>query len=191
VGSEITQLLENLRMGDRSALPRLVQVLYDELHRIAKRQMSGERREHTLQATALVNEAYLKLVGNEESGFDSRAHFLAVASRVMRQVLVDQARSRATEKRRVGPEPSSAEWTASLVAEAPAPISPEELLDLDDALEALSKEDPSLEQLVVMRYFGGMTAEESAEALGLSVHVVRHDLRLAQAWLRRRLRSRS
>ena len=167
VGSEITQLLENLRMGDRSALPRLVQVLYDELHRIARRQMSGERREHTLQATALVNEAYLKLVGNEESGFDSRAHFLAVASRVMRQVLVDQARSRATEKRRVGPAPSSAEWTASLVAEAPAPISPEELLDLDDALEALSKEDPSLEQLVVMRYFGGMTAEESAEALGL------------------------
>ena len=182
----VPQLLERLRAGDESVLNELVNTLYDELHRIAARQLRGERPGHTLQTTALVHEAYLKLVGDKQRGFTDRIHFLAVASRVMRQVLVDYARARATRKR---------DGNATLLlntgadVEGGSGVEQIELLDLDRALDALAQEDQSLAQLVEMRYFGGMTAEETAEALGQSVHVVRHDLRLAQAWLRRKLSS--
>ena len=179
----VPQLLEKLRTGDESALNELVTVLYDELHRIAARQLRAERPSHTLQATALVHEAYLKLVGDRDRGFADRVHFLAVAARVMRQVLVDYARARSTKKRAV----HALEWTESLEVPGDAGIEQVELLDLDRALEALAKEDPSLARLVEMRYFGGMTAEETAEVLGESVHIVRHDLRLGQAWLRRKM----
>jgi RNA polymerase sigma-70 factor, ECF subfamily len=182
----VAQLLERLRDGDESALDELVAALYDELHRIAARQLRGERPSHTLQPTALVNEAYLKLIGDHQRGFADRLHFLAVASRVMRQVLVDYARARATKKR-------DGDATFILASggdvEGKAALEPIELLDLDRALEALAQEDQSLARLIEMRYFGGMTAEETAETLSQSVHVVRHDLRLAQAWLRRKLSS--
>jgi RNA polymerase sigma factor (TIGR02999 family) len=182
----VAQLLERLRGGDESALHELVAALYDELHRIAARQLRGERHSHTLQTTALVHEAYLKLVGDHQRGFADRLHFLAVASRVMRQVLVDYARARATKKR---DRDATFMLTAGADVEEKAALEPIELLDLDRALDALAQEDQSLAQLIEMRYFGGMTAEETAEALRQSVHVVRHDLRLAQAWLRRKLSS--
>jgi RNA polymerase sigma-70 factor (ECF subfamily) len=184
VTSPVPQLLERLRSGDQSVLNDLVTALYDDLRRIAARHLRGERPEHTLQTTALVHEAYLKLFGDAPREFAGRPHFLAVASRAMRQVLVDYARARATKKR----SGEGAPWTMSLAAESDAGIEQLELLELDRALEALHGEDKSLAQLIEMRYFGGMTAEETAEALGQSVHIVRHDLRLAQAWLRRELR---
>jgi RNA polymerase sigma factor (TIGR02999 family) len=185
----VVQLLERLRAGDQSALNELVAALYEELHRIAARHLRGERTGHTLQTTALVHEAYLKLVGDSERRFADRTHFLAVASRVMRQVLVDYARARATKKR-AGDKQESLEpdeGAANMAVAGGTATEPVALLDLDSALDALARDDPALARLIEMRYFGGMTAEETAEALGQSVHIVRHDLRLAQAWLRRTL----
>lgn len=166
-----------MRAGEESALNELVTLLYSELRQIASCHLRGERPEHTLQTTALVHEVYLKLLGEQNRQFADRAHFLAIASRVMRQVLVDYARARATKKRSgdsIQLSPGSATHRI-------------ELLDLNTALDALSEEDSSLAQLIEMRYFGGMTAEETADVLGKSVHIVRHDLRLAQACLRRKL----
>jgi RNA polymerase sigma factor (TIGR02999 family) len=184
----VPELFARLRTGDETALGELTPALYAELRRIASRQLSGERPNHTLQATALVHEAYLKLIGARESRFSDQVHFLAVASRVMRQVLVDYARSRATQKR-LGGAGREQLWATTL--EVPGEDGTElvELIELDAAIEALAAEKASLARLIEMRYFGGMTAEESAEALGVSVHVVRHDLRFAQAWLRRKLSS--
>jgi RNA polymerase sigma-70 factor (ECF subfamily) len=181
----VTGLLVRLRTGDKSALAELVNTLHDELHRIASRQMRAERPGHTLQATALVHEAYLKLAGDDGPEFADKAHFLAVASRVMRQVLVDYARGRNRKKRSGGVQQ---EWTANLDIEAGGKGEQVELLDLDRALEQLAGEDAALVQIVEMKYFGGMTAEEIAAVLGQSVHVVRHDLRLAHAWLCRKLK---
>lgn len=184
VTPSVPVLLQRLRGGDREALNELVAELYGELHRIAGRHLQGERSGHTLQTTALVHEAYLKLVEAQERGFADEVHFLAVASRVMRQVLVDYARARSAQKRGGG---DLEHWTANLEAAGDSSLDLLDLLVLDEALDALAAEDESLARLVEMRYFGGMTAEESAEALGISVHVVRHDLRLAQAWLRRKM----
>jgi RNA polymerase sigma factor (TIGR02999 family) len=180
-------LLERFRSGDEAALNQLVSALYGELRRVASRHLRGERLQHTLQTTALVHEVYLKLSGDHEFSFNDRAHFMAVASRVMRQVLVDYARARATRKRAGDEHGKLQPLTTGIQVAVKAAISPVELLDLDAAMDALDREDKSLAQLIEMRYFGGMTAEETAEALGRSVHVVRHDLRLAQAWLSRRL----
>jgi RNA polymerase sigma factor (TIGR02999 family) len=191
VNAPIPELFERWRGGDDSVLNQLTAALYDELRRIAARHLRAERPDHTLQTTALVHEAYLRLCGGQEQQFADRVHFLAVASRVMHQVLVDYARARATRKRG-GEGPGS-------LQDAAEPIFPElelqpetgferlQLLDLDRALDALAQEDASLARIIEMTYFGGMTAEETAEALSQSVHVVRHDLRFAQAWLRRRL----
>jgi RNA polymerase sigma factor (TIGR02999 family) len=180
----VPQLVEKLRRGDQSALNELTPALYRELHRIASRQLSGERQNHTLQATALVHEAYLKLFQGVEQQFADKAHFLAVASRVMRQVLVDYARSRATQKRSGGEQTT---WTASLESPDGKGLELIELIRLNTAIDELAKENASLARIIEMRYFGGLTAEETAEALNMSVHVVRHDLRFAQAWLKRRL----
>lgn len=179
----VPQLLERLRMGDESALNDLVRSLYDELRWIAASKLRGERSEHTLQTTALVHEAYLKLVGGGPRQFVDRVHFLAVASRVMRQVLVDYARARAAKKRSGDPVAVA----TGHALDGDAGVEHVDLLDLNGALDELANEDQSLARLVEMRYFGGMTAEETAEALGQSVHIVRHNLRLAQAWLRRSL----
>ena len=183
----VPELLARLRAGDESALGNLVQVLYEELHRIAAGKLRAERVGHTLQTTALVNEVYLKLIGEGQRNYADRGHFLSVAARVMRQVLVDYARARATKKRSGEPQ-AAIEWASSLDVEGQVGAQRVELLDLDRVLHELAAEDQSLASLIEMRYFGGMTAEESAAVLGKSVHVVRHDLRLAQAWLRRKLR---
>jgi RNA polymerase sigma factor (TIGR02999 family) len=187
VSSPVPELLERLRTGDQSALNEILPPLYDELHRIASRHLRAERPNHTLQATALVHEAYLKLFAGQEYRFADEVHFLAVSSRVMRQVLLDYARTRAAQKRS-GVDRNSPLSPALEVA-GDGGVELLELIELDDAIKALAAEDESLARLVEMRYFGGMTAEETAEALGLSVHVVRHDLRFAQAWLRRKLNS--
>jgi RNA polymerase sigma factor (TIGR02999 family) len=164
-------------------LNELTDILYQDLHRIAARQLRAERPDHTLQATALVHEAYVKLSDYAGQNFADQAHFLAVASRVMRQLLVDYARSRSAQKRSSGGRPHvtlvefAGEEGVELI----------DLIELEGAMQGLAAEDEKLARLIEMRYFGGMTAEESAEALGLSVHVVRHDLRFAQAWLRRKL----
>lgn len=187
VNPAIPELLERFRSGDEAALNELVAALYTELRRVASRHLRGERPGHTLQTTALVHEVYLKLAGDRECGYTDRAHFLSVASRVMRQVLVDYARARATKKRAGDQHEKLQPLVTGIQMQVKTDIAPVELLDLDAALEALGHEDRLLAQLIEMRYFGGMTAEQTAEALGQSVHVVRHDLRLAKAWLCRRL----
>jgi RNA polymerase sigma factor (TIGR02999 family) len=187
VSAPTSSFVERLRTGDADALNQLAGTLYSDLHRIAARQLRGERSEHTLQATALVHEAYLKLSDSRESRFADQAHFLAVACRVMRQVLVDYARSRSAQKRSGGTPNRNQPITTNLELPSEPGMELIDLIELDGAMDALAAEDAALAQLIEMRYFGGMTAEESAEALGLSVHVVRHDLRFAQAWLRRKL----
>jgi RNA polymerase sigma factor (TIGR02999 family) len=178
------------RKKDQSALNQLVNALYGDLHRIAARHLRGERSEHTLQATALLHEAYLKLSEETQRQFNGRTHFLAVASRVMRQVLVDHARARATQKRGGGRHNDlngnvSVSTTVQVATKRGS--DPVEILELNRVLDVLAEEDESLAQVIEMRYFGGMTAEETAKVLGRSVHTVRHDLRLAKAWLRREL----
>jgi RNA polymerase sigma factor (TIGR02999 family) len=179
VSAPIHEIFGRLRAGDDSALGELTPTLYEELRRIASRHLRNERPGHTLQPTALVHEAYLKLFDGAPREYADEVHFLAVASRVMRQVLVDYARARARLKRSAGP--------ATLEVNGDKGVELLDLIELDAAIDALAAEDRTIAQLVEMRYFGGMTAEESADALGVSVHVVRHDLRFAQAWLRRRL----
>ncbi|HTA71488.1 MAG TPA: ECF-type sigma factor [Bryobacteraceae bacterium] len=179
----ITELLHQMRAGNESARGELMSVVYQTLHRIAESQLRKERPEHTLQPTALVNEAYLKLFGHSEIQFADRAHFFAVVSRAMRRILVDHARARAAARR----NDEQVQLDTSIEFEAGAGAEPMELLDLDLAMDALAQERSSLAELIEMRYFGGMTAEETAEVVGRSVHVVRHELRLAHAWLRREL----
>lgn len=179
----VTQLLQQTRAGDESARGELIRVVYHVLHRIAEVQLRKERPDHTLQPTALVNEAYLKLFGHSEIAFVDRAHFFAVVSRAMRRILVDHARARAASRR----SGAQVRLDPPVELQAGAPAEATELLDLDLAIDALAREQSSLAELIEMRYFGGMTAEESAEVVGRSVHVVRHELRLAHAWLRREL----
>jgi RNA polymerase sigma factor (TIGR02999 family) len=174
----ITLLLGRVREGDRDALEQLLPLVCSELHRLARSALRRERGQHTLQPTARLNEAFLRLFGRQLPDFSDRAHFLGVAARVMRQVLVDHARAQAALKR--GPA-MQVELTENLASNVPA----RSLLELDQALERLGQEDPHLVLLIEMRFFAGMTAEETAESTRESVHVVRHDLRCAQARLRR------
>jgi RNA polymerase sigma factor (TIGR02999 family) len=187
VDASIPELPERLRVCDNSAGNELTPTLYKELHRIASRHLRAERPGHTLQPTALVHEAYLKLFDGASRQFADKVHFLAVASRVMRQVLVDYARARTRLKRSAGVDGGGTVRSTSLEVQTEKGIDLVDLIHLDDAIQALAKENEGLATLIEMRFFGGMTAEETAEALGQSVHVVRHDLRFAQAWLRRRL----
>jgi RNA polymerase sigma factor (TIGR02999 family) len=186
VAAEITELLQRVRAGDIAASDDLIPLVYAELHRIAQMHLRKERPDHTLQPTALVNEAYLRMFENANPQFTDRAHFMALASRVMRRILVDHARSRGAAKRggdgqRIG---SGDEIEVAAADDSRYPV---DLLDLDRAIEALAHESPLPAQAIEMRYFGGMTAEETSEAVGRSVHVVQHELRFAHAWLRRKL----
>jgi RNA polymerase sigma factor (TIGR02999 family) len=174
----VTVLLNRARLGDPEAMNDLFPVVYEELHRLAQSALKRDRPEHTLQPTALVHEAFLRLFGHELPAFADRAHFLGIAARVMRQVLVDYARARRSQKRGGGLQVEFSEGLATVQAHG-------DLLELDQALGRLVEEDPRLVTLIEMRFFAGMTAEETAEALSESVHVVRHDLRYAQARLRR------
>jgi RNA polymerase sigma factor (TIGR02999 family) len=180
----ITELLQRVREGDAAAKDELIPAVYAELHGIAQRYLRRSRPSHTLQPTALVNEAYLKIFRNTTPQFTDRAHFLAYASRAMRNILVDYARTRTSAKRDGGQRISSDDVFEVSLEKSDDLV---QLLDLDSALEALAEESPGPAQAIEMRYFGGMTAEETAEAARRSVHIVQHELRFAHAWLRRRL----
>jgi RNA polymerase sigma factor (TIGR02999 family) len=177
---EITQLLIAWSSGDQAALERLMPLVHKELHRIAKRHMAGERHDHILQTTALVNEAYIRLIDWKNVEWQNRAHFFGLAARVMRHILVDFARAQAREKRGGGALQVSLSAADNIVRDRSA-----DLVALDDALQALEKLDPRQARVVELRFFAGLTLEETAEALKVSVGTVRHDWSLAEAWLYR------
>ncbi len=178
----LTRLLHDVADGDKAAFDRLVPLVYDELRRIADGQLRREPPGHTLQPTALVHEVYARMVGQEQPDYRDRAHFLAVASQVMRRILIDHARIKHAAKRGGGHESLPIDEARDASAQRP-----EVLIELDDALKALQEQDPRKARLVEMHYFGGLTAGESATALALDVAVVRRELRVAQAWLQREL----
>jgi RNA polymerase sigma factor (TIGR02999 family) len=178
---EITELLRRVQSGEREALDAVVPLVYGELKKLAAAHLSHEGRADPLQTTELVHEAFLRLAGSRHPAYESRAHFYGVASRLMRQILVDAARARTAQKRHGGAEVALVD-IPDLGRQSDA-----NLLAMDEALEHLARADPLKVQLIEMRYFAGMTAEESAEALSIPVHMVRRDLRLAQAWLRREM----
>ena len=181
--AEATELLLAWGQGDQGALERLVPLVHDELHRIARRCMAGERVGHSLQATALVNEAYLRLIDVSHVDWQNRAHFLAVSARLMRRILVDHARSRNYEKRGGGAQKVSFD-EGLVVSVEPG----QDLVALHDALTALAKVDPRKSQVVELRFFGGLSVEETAEALHVSTDTVTRDWNLAKVWLVRELR---
>jgi len=183
--TEVTRLLHRVREGDRAALDELMPLVYAELRRIAGSFMRRQPPGHTLQPTALVNEAFIKLFQDAHPAVADRAHFLALMARAMRQILVDHARAHVAAKRGGGDQRMPLETNIE-VGSAKA-TEQWKLLDLHRVLEALEREEPSLAQVVEMYYFGGMTAEEASLALERSVHVVRHQLRVGRAWMRREL----
>jgi RNA polymerase sigma-70 factor, ECF subfamily len=182
VPTEVTTLLERMREGDASSREQILELLYEELRRIARHHLRGERDGHTLQPTALVNEAYVRIFASAQPRVTDRTHLLAMMSLVMRRILVDHARSRGAARR--GGDQQRVTLDMNLDSGAADTL---ELLELDKALTALANEKPVAASYVEMHYFGGMTAEEIAENTGRSVHMVRQDLRFAQAWLRRYL----
>jgi RNA polymerase sigma factor (TIGR02999 family) len=178
----VTLLLRELAGGDQGALDRLVPLVYEELRRIAEGQLRRERPGHTLQPTALVHEVYVRMLGQEPAGYRDRAHFLAIAAHAMRKILIDHARGHNAAKRGGGREKFEIDEERDGSMERPSV-----LIALDDALAGLEKKDALLAQLVEMRYFGGLTAEESSAALDMEINVVRRQLRLAEAWLKREM----
>jgi RNA polymerase sigma factor (TIGR02999 family) len=181
MASEITMLLCLWREGDERAFHELMPLVYGELRRIARGVMRKQPAQ-TLEPTALVNEAYLKLFDSGEPRFVDRAHFLAVMARIMRQVLIDYARAGAAAKR--GGQERRVTWDTAIQIGSGTSPRQLRLLELDRAMEALSEENQPLAQIVEMHYFGGMTAEEIAVVVGCSAHTIRHELRLGRAWLR-------
>lgn len=180
--SEITRLLTDWSAGDEAALDRLLPLVYDELRRMASGYMRRERPDHVLQTTALVHEAYLRLVHQEKVCFETRAHFFAVAAQVMRRILVDYARGRHRAKRGDG--------LADLPLHDAAVMSDdraEEVIAVNSALENLTAIDPRKSRVFELRYFGGLSVEEAAEALKVSPATVARDWRMAKAWLRREM----
>jgi RNA polymerase sigma factor (TIGR02999 family) len=175
---EVTQLLQAWSGGDEHALERLTPLVYEQLHRVAQRYMAGERSGHTLQTTALVNEVYLRLVDCEQVQWRDRAHFFAVSAQLMRRILIDFARSRGCQKRGAGIAHMSLEDAPPVCNEPDA-----NLLALDEALKALAAIDDRKSRVVELRFFGGLSIEETAEVLDISTDTVRRDWRLARAWL--------
>jgi len=182
---QITELLQSWSQGDQGAIEKLVPLVYDELHRLAKRYMSDERPEHTLQTTALVNEAYLRLVDSSHAGWEGRIHFFAVCAQVMRRILVDWARSRQALKR--GGDVSTLDLNEAL---AVAKQSGSDLVAIDDALKSLAAIDPRKGQVVEMRFFGGLSVKETAATLKVSPETVQRDWKFAKSWLKRELSGR-
>jgi RNA polymerase sigma-70 factor (ECF subfamily) len=184
-GNSFTELLHRIRGGEREALDAAIPLVYGELKKVAANHLRKEPLgAGRLETTALVHETFLKIAGVNKPSYQSRAHFFAIASRMMRQILVDHARARQANKRKNIPvQLTLAEGEKGMAL----PVRSDILLDLDEALLRLAVTDPRKVQLIEMRYFGGMTAEESAEALHITAHAVRHDLRLAHAWLHRDL----
>jgi len=174
----LTELLHDWCEGDKAALDRLTPLVYDELRRIAHRYVQREREGHTLQTTALVNEAYLRLAGQQKVAWQNRAHFFAVTAQVMRHILIDHARRRRYVKHGGEIQQVSIE-DASVMTEQRAA----DLIALDEALVELAKLDPRKSRVVELRYFGGLSLEETAEVVGVSLMTVRRDWRAAKAWL--------
>ena len=179
---DITRLLADWNSGDQSALDRLLPLVYDELHRLASSYMRRERPDHTLQTTALVHEAYLRLVDQKNVRWQTRVHFFAAAAQVMRHILVDYARSRRRVKRGAGLPEVSLDEVAVLSDERT-----DELLAVDNALTRLAAVDERKGRVFELRYFGGMSVAEAAEALKVSPATVARDWRMAKAWLRREI----
>jgi len=181
-GHDVTGLLHAWRAGDGHALEELVPLLNRELHRIAKHYMAAQPEGHTLQTTALVNEAYLHLIDAGRADFHDRSHFLAVCSQVMRRILVDYARARHAAKRGggAGAVPLEEAWVAAVESDT-------DVVAVDEALDALAKIDARKAKVVELRFFGGLSVEETAAVLGISVESVARDWRLARAWLAREL----
>jgi len=182
-GHDVTRLLARWRDGDESALQQLVPIVHEELRRLARRQMAGERPGHTLQPTALVNEAYLRLVNLKQMQWQNRAHFFAMGARLMRRILVDFARSRGYQKRGGGAKQVS--FTLALEV---ADGQPTDVVALNDALEALADVDERKGRVVELRFFGGLSVEETAEVLNVSRETVKRDWTFAKMWLLRQLR---
>jgi len=183
---DVTALLVEWTKGDEAALERLTPIVYGELKRLARIQMAGERPGHVLQATALVNEAYLRLVDLTAMQWRDRAHFFAMAARLMRRILVDFARSRRYQKRGGGAEPVTLGHAEGIPAGEPS-----DLIAIDRALEALAAVDPRKSRLVELRFFGGLTLDEAAEVLKVSRDTVKRDWKFARSWLARELRGRT
>jgi RNA polymerase sigma factor (TIGR02999 family) len=183
--SPADELLRRWRDGDQSALHHLLPVVYQELRRVARRHLRGERADHTLQTTALVHEAYLRLVGQGPKEVHSRCHFIGLTSHLMRQILVDHARERLAEKRQGG-------LRVTLAEEPFAAQTPEvDVLAINDALTRLATFDAQQAQIVELRYFGGLTIRETSEFLGISPATVKRDWVTARAWLHREMQQRA
>lgn len=183
--SEVTRILQSISAGDARAAAELLPIVYDELRRLASRQMAKEPSGHTLQATALVHEAYLRLAGGEEQAWENRRHFFGAAAEAMRRILIDHARRkgrlrRGGDRKRVGLDG----------VDVPAPEPKEEVLQVDEAIGALGKEEPTVAELIRLRYFAGLTQGQTAELLGLSRRTADRYWAYGRAWLHDWIRSR-
>jgi RNA polymerase sigma-70 factor, ECF subfamily len=183
---EITRLLVEWGNGDQQALERLTPLVYEELHRLARRYLRQERQGHTLQSTALVHEAYLKLVGQHSVRWQNRAQFFGIAAQLIRRILVDYARNKHAAKRGADAPKLSLDEALAVPGERDL-----DLVALDDALETLAKLDPRQSRLVELRFFAGLTVEETAEVLQMSPATVKRDWTAAKAWLFREIRRQS
>ena len=183
---EITRILKSWSGGNRDAVDDLMPLVYDELHKVAAQYLRRQRADHTLQPTALVNEAYLKLIDISDVDWQDRAHFFAFASQTMRHILVDYARAQAREKRGGGAQKLSLDEAVSFSKEDEV-----DLLSLDESLRALTAIDKQQGKIVELRFFGGLTVEETAVVLHISPATVKREWRIAKAWLYKRMKTES
>ncbi len=181
---DVSDLLIDWGQGDQEALNKLIPLVYDELHKLASRYLRRERRDHTLQTTAVVHEAYLKLVNQRDANFENRLHFFAVAAQIMRRILVDYARRHHASKR--GGDLYKLSLDEALVTSEEKGA---DLLALDEALERLAAIDPRQSRVVELRVFAGLTLEETAQALNISPSTVRREWSMAKAWLHRQIKN--
>lgn len=181
VTREVTQLLLDWSNGDKAALDRLMPLVYDELRRLAGKYMRRERADHTLQTSALINEAYIRLI-DVNVPWQGRAHFVGIAARLMRQILVDHARARQSDKRGGGQHHVSLSEVAGVGREAATDV-----IALHDALTRLAALDPQQSRVIELRFFGGLTTEETAEVLKISTRTVERELKMARAWLHKEM----
>ena len=179
---QITELLAEWRDGNQAALDELYPLVYDELHRLARRYMSRERKGHTLQTTALINEAYVRLVDQRNVQWHNRSHFFAISAQIMRRILIDHARRHAYAKRGGGAQQVSLEEAATVTPEQSF-----ELIRLDEALKSLAEMDSRRSRVVELRYFGGLSNQEIASVLHISQNTVTRDWKMARAWLYQQL----
>lgn len=182
VPEEVTRLLADLSAGKEGVSEKLIPLVYDELRSIASRYMRQERADHTLQTTALVHEAYIRLSGGQEMEWNSRAHFFGIAAQTMRRILIDYARKRSTDKKGGGWRRESLEEADVFIGEPSL-----DLIALNTALDQLSDIDPKMVRVVELRFFGGLSVEETAKVLSISTRTVKQDWRLAKAWLQQQM----